>query len=272
MQKKIFTFWEPADKMPDYIKLCIESWKKFLPDYEIIILNYSNLEQWIGKNFYSPILYEKFSIAQQTQAIRAAVLEKYGGIWFDADIIVTDKNALNLLDKNSELVGFESIINCFNAKPHSKIMKCWIKKIKLRLLKYKLFFKFLFIYFPFTANEMLSWNYFSIILRHYFRTKNRKIYYPIKLNDIQVYPEIVWDKKENHSKYKQALPNGYNWFYIKNDFTDYALKHTSGLIILHNSWMPKEYKTLSAEEILKRKNTLAGIFNTIFNNTNETTR
>ena len=269
MQKRIFTFWEPADNMPDYIKLCIESWKKFLPDYEIVILNYSNYEQWIGKNFYSPLLFEKFTIPQQTQAIRAAILEKHGGIWFDADVIVTSENALDMFGIDSELIGFEERIPCFKAKTHSKIMKCWVKKIKSRLFKYKLFFNFLFIHFPEEANKMMDWDYFSIILRHYFRTKNNKKYYPLKID--LAYPELIWDKKENHSKYKQALPNGYNWFYIKNDFTDYALEHTSGLIVLHNSWMPKEYKTLSAENILKRKNTLSGIFNKIFNETAKVT-
>ena len=67
MSKRIFTFWKNKDnsnsEMPAYIKLCLNSWKKYLQDYEIVILNSSNLESWIGKNYYDKILYEKFTIA-----------------------------------------------------------------------------------------------------------------------------------------------------------------------------------------------------------------
>ena len=38
--KIIFTFWEPKENIPGYLKLCIKTWKKFLPEYKIIILDY----------------------------------------------------------------------------------------------------------------------------------------------------------------------------------------------------------------------------------------
>ena len=78
--KKIFTFWEPKDAMPAYIKLCIETWKKYLPDYEVVILDYSNYEDWIGKDCYDSSLRTNFSLPKQADAIRAAVLNKHGGI------------------------------------------------------------------------------------------------------------------------------------------------------------------------------------------------
>ena len=40
----IFTFWEPRDKLSGYLKLCMETWKETLPNYSIILLDYSNLE------------------------------------------------------------------------------------------------------------------------------------------------------------------------------------------------------------------------------------
>ena len=58
--KRIFTFWEPKENIPGYISLCIETWKKFLPDYEIVILDYSNLDEWIGKNYFDRSLYKNF--------------------------------------------------------------------------------------------------------------------------------------------------------------------------------------------------------------------
>ena len=60
MTKRIFTFWEPIDNMPEYISLCIETWKKFLPEYEIVLLDYNNLDKWLGTNYYDKNLYKKW--------------------------------------------------------------------------------------------------------------------------------------------------------------------------------------------------------------------
>ncbi len=87
--KTIWTFWEPKDKMPEYVKLCIETWKIFFSDYKIVILDYSNLYNFLPTDFYDESLYENFSLPKQADAIRAAVLYLYGGIWLDADTIIT---------------------------------------------------------------------------------------------------------------------------------------------------------------------------------------
>ena len=49
---KIFTFWEPKEKIPAYIKLCMQTWEKFLPEYEVIVVDYSNIYEYLGKNFF----------------------------------------------------------------------------------------------------------------------------------------------------------------------------------------------------------------------------
>lgn len=41
MQNRIFTFWESNSTIPMYLKLCMETWEKYLPEYEIVFLNYS---------------------------------------------------------------------------------------------------------------------------------------------------------------------------------------------------------------------------------------
>ncbi len=76
---KIFTFWEPEESIPGYLKLCMKTWTKFLPDKEIIILNYKNLNKWLGKQLYNEILYSDFSLPKQADAIRCAVLCRGGG-------------------------------------------------------------------------------------------------------------------------------------------------------------------------------------------------
>jgi hypothetical protein len=48
MIKRIFTFGEPKENLPAYLKLCMKTWEKFLPDYEIIKANtsFSILLKW----------------------------------------------------------------------------------------------------------------------------------------------------------------------------------------------------------------------------------
>ncbi len=264
MNKRIFTFWEnkdgEKDEMPEYIKLCLESWKKYLPDYEIIMLNYSNLDEWIGKNCYDKILYEKFTPAQQSQAIRAAVLEQHGGIWFDLDIIVTNSNIEKFFNDNSELNIFENRIACIKAKKHSKILKKWKKQIKHKLFLYKYFFNFCFIHYPYIANKMMRFDYLSYsILKELFQTKNKKILNNISIDESKTYPEILWERSTRKTIFKNAPMDLYNHFYINNNFIDFAAENNDGIIILHNSWMPKEYKKMKSEELLKKNNTLTSI-------------
>ena len=35
----IFTFWEPSTNVPGYLQLCVNTWKKNLPNSNIIILD-----------------------------------------------------------------------------------------------------------------------------------------------------------------------------------------------------------------------------------------
>lgn len=258
MKPTIFTFWADKDKMPEYIKMCIESWKKHLPDYEIVILDYSNLDKYIGKDFYDKILFEKFTIFQQTCAFRAAVLEKHGGIWLDASTIVTNPHIENLFDDRAELNIFEYRIACIKAKQHAKILKKWIRGIRFNLFKYKHLFDFYFKYFPYQTRNMLDWDYLSNrILRKLLKTKNKKLLNNANIADSKTHPDILWDRQCNRRKFEKYPSEGFNHFYIKNDFSDYAKANNNGLIILNHSWMPRKYATFTRDEILRQNNTLS---------------
>ena len=86
--KTIFTFWEPKENIPGYLSLCIKTWKKYLPDYKVIILNYQKVRDYLGDNLFSSIICMNMSVMVQADAIRVAVLNKFGGIWMDADNII----------------------------------------------------------------------------------------------------------------------------------------------------------------------------------------
>ena len=95
---RIFTFWEPAKFMPYYIRLCIETWKKFLPDAEIVVLDFGNLGNYASpEELGTELLSGKFSFMHISDAVRVLILEKYGGIWLDADTIILSSGAKNIL-------------------------------------------------------------------------------------------------------------------------------------------------------------------------------
>lgn len=89
MKKHIFTFWEPKENLPAYIKLCTQTWKKYLPDYEITVLDYSNLDKYLDKTVINKILCKNTTLPKQADCIRVALLYFHGGIWLDADTIIT---------------------------------------------------------------------------------------------------------------------------------------------------------------------------------------
>jgi len=59
--KKIWSYWSHPDRIPKTIKMCIESWKKHNPDYQIVLMNkntykgYVNIPEEVAKhpNFHN---------------------------------------------------------------------------------------------------------------------------------------------------------------------------------------------------------------------------
>ena len=75
---------------------CIETWKKFLPEYEIKLLDYQGVINYIGEDIFSNIICKNMTLPIQADAIRIALMKQYGGIWMDADTIITSPNFLQL--------------------------------------------------------------------------------------------------------------------------------------------------------------------------------
>lgn len=102
--KKIHYCWFGGNELPELAKQCISSWKKYLPDYEIIEWNESNYD--IEKNRYIREAYSKKKYAFVSDFARFDILYNYGGIYFDTDVEII-KDITNLIEKGS-FVGLES--------------------------------------------------------------------------------------------------------------------------------------------------------------------
>ena len=84
--KKIHYCWFGRGEKPKLAKKCIESWKKYCPDYEIVEWNEDNFD--IHMNGYTKMCYEQKKYAFLTDYIRLLVVAEHGGIYFDTDVEV----------------------------------------------------------------------------------------------------------------------------------------------------------------------------------------
>lgn len=267
--KYIFTFWEPEENIPGYLQLCMQSWEKYMPEYKVIILNYNNLDKWLGKDYYDKSLYDNFSLPKQADAIRCAILKKYGGIWLDLDIIITSNNVHRLLENDSDFTLIEKHIGFIKADKNSSILKAWEKGCHKNIALYKMFnskklnIKKLFMkkLYRKTYKNLENWNFLgNFILRKPLKTKNIKVFNSLNKLEIKALPEVNYFIDNNICKTQEQ---NYLDFYFGNDFSDYSLKDNKGVIYLHNSWTPEKFKKMNKEEFLKQNNTLSNILNKV---------
>ena len=82
--KIIHYCWFGCGEMPKLAKKCIESWKKYCPDYEIMVWNEDNFD--LESDPYLKWCYENKKWAFLSDLVRLLVVQKYGGIYFDTDV------------------------------------------------------------------------------------------------------------------------------------------------------------------------------------------
>jgi hypothetical protein len=115
--KKIWTYWE--GDLPVLVQKCIESWIKYNPDHEVIILNRKNIGHYLSNELCiaSGISEDKLDIFKLKHAsessqrfsdyVRLYILPIYGGFWMDASIIC--QTTLNWVHQKNIRSGFEFI-------------------------------------------------------------------------------------------------------------------------------------------------------------------
>jgi len=84
--KKIHYCWFGKGQMPAIAMKCINSWKKFLPDYDLVLWNEDNFD--INSNLYVKQAYENRKFAFVTDYVRLYALYSEGGVYMDTDVEV----------------------------------------------------------------------------------------------------------------------------------------------------------------------------------------
>lgn len=82
--KIIHYCWFGRGEKPGQVLMCIESWKKYLPDYELKEWNENNFD--ITQNQYVKEAYENRKFAFVTDFVRLYALYHEGGVYMDTDV------------------------------------------------------------------------------------------------------------------------------------------------------------------------------------------
>lgn len=112
--KVIHYCWFGGNPLPESAHRCIDSWKKFLPDYEIREWNENNFDVNIIP--YTSEAYDEGKYAFVSDYARFWILYNFGGVYFDTDVeVIRDMGCI--LD-NGPFFGCEK--NC-NSQGYAEV-------------------------------------------------------------------------------------------------------------------------------------------------------
>ena len=104
MIPKIINYcWFGRNPKPEVVLHCIESWKKYCPDYQIVEWNEENFD--FSNCKYAVDAYKAKKWAFVSDYARIKILLEHGGLYFDTDVEIV-KNLDDLL-KEEVFIGFE---------------------------------------------------------------------------------------------------------------------------------------------------------------------
>uniref|UniRef100_UPI0040481302 glycosyltransferase family 32 protein n=1 Tax=Mariniflexile sp. TaxID=1979402 RepID=UPI0040481302 len=105
--KVIHYCWFGRGEMPKLAEICIESWKKHLPDYKLYLWNEDSFD--VNSNLFTKQAYESKKFAFVTDYVRLYALYHHGGVYMDTDVEVI-KN-MDYFLQFPAFSGFEDEIN-----------------------------------------------------------------------------------------------------------------------------------------------------------------
>ena len=131
--KIIHYCWFGGGKMPKTAKKCIDSWKKFCPDFEIREWNEENCDYLTIPFMAEAYAAKKYAFV--SDIMRLIVLEQYGGVYFDTDVEVLRDISPLLYDEG--FIGFENeqFVNSgqgMAAIPHQPVVQAMIEEYRKR--------------------------------------------------------------------------------------------------------------------------------------------
>lgn len=133
--KKIHYMWLGGNPLPECLQKCIDSWKEYCPDYEIVRWDETNYD--VHKNLFMSQAYDNGKFGFVPDYARLDILYNYGGIYMDTDVEIL-RNLDDLLYQES-FCGVEKwqVLNfggCSGAVKGTKVLEPFLEKWGQRVL------------------------------------------------------------------------------------------------------------------------------------------
>ena len=119
-------WFQGFDNAPDLVKACLNSLRRNLSGYEIVMLDDTNLHTYVQFPDYIEEKRRKGIIrpAHYSDLVRAALLSQYGGIWFDSTVLCTSPALMSVIESAPLFVFKEYSIYRYDASP--TIASSWL--------------------------------------------------------------------------------------------------------------------------------------------------
>lgn len=116
---KVWVFWWQGEKMaPDLVRQCISSIRENAEHHEVVVIDQDNYKKYvkIDKKILDNLEKKRISYTHLSDLIRCRLLAKYGGIWCDSTIFMSNK-----FDKKIFKYSFYTIKHDFKYIPELEI-------------------------------------------------------------------------------------------------------------------------------------------------------
>ena len=156
-RKVIWTCWlQGLESAPDVVKKCIASMRQYANGYEVIVIDAKNVSEYVQLPDYIKDKYARGIIphAHYSDLIRLELLRKFGGVWIDSTILLTDTLPHYITDADlfvfrSYKIGQSQIYNPFlAARPDNPVINSLLNllleywKHENKLVSYSIFHLF----------------------------------------------------------------------------------------------------------------------------------
>ncbi len=105
--KVIHYTWFSGEPIPSSLQACMESWKKYCPDYELVEWNSQNYDLTVNDYVREAVACKRWGFAGDY--VRLDVMYRYGGIYLDLDVELI--RSIDELLYNNAYCGYETYGN-----------------------------------------------------------------------------------------------------------------------------------------------------------------
>lgn len=213
--KIIHYCWLSGDSIPADLQICVDSWKKYLPDYKFVLWDLNRFD--INQSLWVKQAFELKKYAFAADYIRLYAIYNYGGIYMDMDVEVV--KPFDKLLESAYFFGFETKVGIeagvFGAEAFNPFIKQCFDYYKNRTFiekegKYNM--------------RPLPLIMYDILYKNYVVKNRTEISIPFEKNEIFVFPPDYLTAKSYETGVVSITANTYTIHHFAGSWVGWSDK------------------------------------------------